>query len=362
MPAIAAEHLVAAVARENDLHAARRLPREQMQGDVGGAAERRVTARDEVVEIGEQLALLQHDLVMLGAEMLRELRRRGELASFVVGKSGRERGDALAVALHERDDRRRVVTAGEEDAHGARSAHGELDRLVELGDEALDRLALRAKVRGRFAVWRTPVADLAQVAELPQGVAARRELAHARHQRARPGHIAQREIVADRSEVDLAFRAGCGNERLQLGGEVKRRSGLAKIERLLAEAVSREHQPVLARVPEREGERAAQLLHHFLVPVLVGAQQELRIAGAAECIAAPAELLAQLRGVEDGAIEGERDTGRRVRKRRRHHHRASRIAVDEGAYAFGLVAMRERLDHRRQRAGMRRAVACCPAR
>ena len=287
-----------------------------MQRDVRRPGDRRVAAGDERRQRGEHVAPLEHDLVVLGAEVLRHARGDRQFAALVVGEAGRKGGEPLMVLPGERDDRRGVEAAGKEHAHGARRRHRQLDRLVQALNEALERLCRAAAQLPHLYIeavrWR-PVPRLAQRAELPESVSARRKLAHASDQRARAAHIALGEIFANGCAVDLYLDPGRAHQRSHLGGKAKRAAPLVQVERLLAEAVACEHQAVLARVPQREREGAAQLLDHILVPVLVGAQQELGVALRLERIAALRKLVAQLRGVEDRAVESERDAARRVR-------------------------------------------------
>ena len=121
-----------------------------------------------------------------------------------------------------------------------------------------------------------------------------------------------------------------------------------QMQRLLAEAVARQHQAVLARVPNGKRKGAAQLLHHVLVPLLVSAQQELGVRVAFERVTPLRELRAKRGGIEDRAVERERDAARRVGKRRRHHHRAPRLAVDDRGERLSIIAMRQRLGHGRE--------------
>ena len=132
------------------------------------------------------------------------------------------------------------------------------------------------------------------------------------------------------------------------------------MQRLLAEAVAREHQPLLARIPQREGEGAAQLLHHLLVPVLVGAQHELGVAPGGKGVSALGKRGAQLGRVHDRAVEGERDAARLVDEAGRHHDGAARLAVDERR-DVAVIAMRERLGHGGERVRIGRVGAGGPA-
>src|SRR5256885_2716812 len=143
---------------------------------------------------------------------------------------------------------------------------------------------------------RRPVTRLAKVAELPERVGARGELPHATHQCARAAHVALAQVVADRGHVDLGLDAGRAHQRLYFRGEIEDACRLVEVQRLLPEAVARKHQALLARVPQREGEGAAQVPDELLVPVLIGAQQELDSGLLLEGVSALHGLGAQLRG------------------------------------------------------------------
>ena len=139
------------------------------------------------------------------------------------------------------------------------------------------------------------------------------------------------------------------------------RSRLAQVERLLADAIAREHQALLARVPERERERAAQVMHHVLVPVLVGAGENFRRGIGPERVAAHGELGLELGVVGDGAIERDRQPGNLVVKRLAEHHAMPAVGA-EGAQVFAAgAAMRERLHHRDERAFLGRVAPCNPS-
>jgi hypothetical protein len=263
------------------------------------------------------------------------------------------------VARHEGHDRRRVEPPGEEGAERNVAhhlhAHGVVEALGELGDVARARRAAR---RTRLAVGRRPVAPLGELARAPRRRAPGRELADAAEERARTRHVAIRKVVPDGREVHLGTRAGQRQQRLDLGSEVQVLALLQQEERLLAEAVAREEEHAAARVPDGEGEHAAQALHHALAPVLPGAQQHLGVRGRREGVARSLELGAQLAEVVDLAVERERQARRRVAHRLVAAARiddgeaavpqqdaAARAGVDlAGPVAVG-AAVRDRLEH-----------------
>ena len=73
------------------------------------------------------------------------------------------------------------------------------------------------------------------------------------------GDVLQRKIRVDRVEVDVTVYARKLQQRLQLGSERKRPIGQARPhERLLAEPVTCEDEPLARSVPERKREHPAQ--------------------------------------------------------------------------------------------------------
>jgi hypothetical protein len=232
----------------------------------------------------------------------------------------------------------------------------QLHRFVQRAEETFDRVALRRGAAMRLAVGRRPIARLVQPAELPQRVARSPELAHALEQRARPRHVALREAIPHRAEVRPGRYAG-GKQCLGLGGEVQRAVRLAQVQGLLAEAVPREQQSLLARVPHGKRERTAQLLHHVLVPVLVGAKEHVLVAAAREAEPVPRELALELAGVGKRAIQDECDAGGRVAQRRAKHRLAARIGVHHALQRLARArAVRERRRHRPERRFVARAA------
>ena len=86
-------------------------------------------------------------------------------------------------------------------------------------------------------------------------------------------------------------------------------------QRLHPEAVSREHQPALPAIVDREGEDPAEPLHQRLACFFVQVDQHLRVRRAAEHVAAVGELTTQLAVVVDLAVEHHLYTAVLVRHR-----------------------------------------------
>ena len=84
---------------------------------------------------------------------------------------------------------------------------------------------------------------------------------------------------------------------------------------LFAESVARHEQALVARVPDGEGEHAAQVIDDILSPVLVCTQQDFRIGVARETVAQLGELPAQVAEVVDLAVERQCQAAGRIAHR-----------------------------------------------
>ena len=99
-------------------------------------------------------------------------------------------------------------------------------------------------------------------------------------------HVLQREVGVERGRVELARDAGQAEQRLQLRGERDRPVGQPRPEeRLLADAVAGEHEPLAAGIPEREREHPAEPLDEADAVLLVQVRDHRRVAGAAHLVA-----------------------------------------------------------------------------
>src|SRR5215210_3318189 len=100
----------------------------------------------------------------------------------------------------------------------------------------------------------------------------RGQLAHLAENRQRCRDRVEGEERFECVQVDLAPR-----KRAQLGGEGKLTSLCAVVERLDAEAVTREHEPAAARIPDRDREHAAEALGESISVFFVEVQDHLRV-------------------------------------------------------------------------------------
>src|SRR5687767_8605472 len=107
----------------------------------------------------------------------------------------------------------------------------------------------------------------------------------------------------ERGPVELPRDGRVCEQGLDLGGEEERARALPVVERLLAETVARDEETAPARVPHREGEHAAQVLHARLAVTLPRAQEDLRIARGREARAGRVERRSEIAEVVDLAVE-----------------------------------------------------------
>ena len=128
-------------------------------------------------------------------------------------------------------------------------------------------------------------------------------------------------------------------ERLDLAAVDQAAAVVLVVEGLDAEQVARAHQALLRRVPDGDGEHAAQLLEHAGSPRLVAVHDGLGVAVRDELVAQRLQLGAQLLEVVDLAVECDGDGAARVL-----HGLARALEVDDAqaAKAHGDAVVHEK--------------------
>jgi hypothetical protein len=106
---------------------------------------------------------------------------------------------------------------------------------------------------------------------------------------------------------DLPREIRVPEQRLDLRGEHQGPADFCIKERLLAEPVAGEHEPLPLRVPDREREHAIQRLGAPLPELLVKMDQDLGVAARLEAVPLRLERAAQLLVVVDLAVEDDLD-------------------------------------------------------
>ena len=284
---VAAMALVPPVARERDRHvAARHL------GQIGGGDHRGIGER--LVEVPHQArqqlegARAHDQLVVVGAQMLRDAARVGELAEILLLEPGAERLDRLAHRVaHERHHHARVDPARQERAERDVGHEPHAHRFRQ---ERAQPLAVVLLAPGALGLDRErPIALDPAAVRFAHQIVRRWELLHALQDRARRRDVLEREVVGDRARIDLARHSGVEGERLELGRERQPPAVVVVVERLDAEAVAPQHQTAAPAVVEPEREHPAQVLEQAQLVLLVEVEQGLGVAVAAEAMAASCE-------------------------------------------------------------------------
>src|ERR1051325_136014 len=115
--------------------------------------------------------------------------------------------------------------------------------------------------------------------------------------------------------IDCARDMAAGEERLHRRGGAEGGAVVGNVERLDAVRVAPDEQPPPLRIPDREGEHAAQQLDHPLAVVPVQLEQYLGVARGAEADAEALQARAQLGVVVDLAVEDDVQPPRRIAHR-----------------------------------------------
>ena len=188
--------------------------------------------------------------------------------------------------------------------------------------------------------------------------------------RARLGHVAEREVVLDRAAGRCRARSPpCASSDFSSEPKTSVPSRQQRVvQRLDAEAVARQEQRLLVAVPQREREHAAEALDAVLAPRLPGVHDDLGVAARAEDVAERLQLGDQLLVVVDLAVEDDDDAavlveqrllaGREVDDRQAAVAEADARLDVKAAFVGAAMVLRSR-SCARARARDRRAVRGC---
>ena len=222
------------------------------EGRATGASRMR---RPALRQARDHVARREHELVVLGAEVLRDLRRAAAARCARSPAKPSEKVPALS-----RRAARRAPPAPP--SRGRRRAARRRPSSI-CSFTASSSLSMKPSTGVRDRAW--PWRGLRSGAD---PVARSRAACRTATARGSPGRACGCRATAcagparsgRRGSPSTAPRSTSGlqprrlQQRLDLGGEEQRAVLLAEVQRLLAEAVAREQQALLARVPDREGE------------------------------------------------------------------------------------------------------------
>jgi hypothetical protein len=275
------------------LRASPQIQRER--GEVGHRFVEVIERRLDVV-LGDAL---DHQHVVDGAEMLRDDLRIIQFAEALVRIADGERPQLAGnVPPHQRDQRAGVEAAGEEHAeryvrHQVR-LHTFIEQRLHFEREVLDGLPREVPLlEAQIPILR----DL--------------RIEH----RLRRGHELEAEVIIERLPVQPTRHVFVLQDRLDLRREPQLAIAHVVVERLDADAVARDPQQLLARIPDRKREHPAQLLHRLDAVLLVRVDDDFRIRPALEQVPAPFEFGPQFEVIVDLPVEHDLDRTILVRHR-----------------------------------------------
>ena len=204
---VAAEELVAALARERHLHVLGGQLRDEVGRERGRVRERLVERLGERGQEQRRVGL-EHELVVVRAVALGDEPRVGELVERALLEADRERAERLGALLRgQRGQRRRVDPAREQ--HADRDVRDEVgaDGVAQPRTQLLDQLCLVVVPQRLGRCRRGPCVALEpDLALLPDEQVAGRELARVAEDRQRRRDRVEGEEGLQRLEVDLAAR------------------------------------------------------------------------------------------------------------------------------------------------------------
>ena len=302
--AVAAEALVAAVARQRDGHVlARELAYPVCRN-------RRAVGIGLVVRLRQRVDQAEIVAVDGFGEVPGPTALRNRVGERGLVESGFREGDGAGVdrvggqARHRCDHGARVDPSRQEGTERHVGDHAQPHGLAQPGPELLAGLALGEGIVQAEA--HVPV-----LARRGHGLIAadrermrRRELPRRAEDRAGLRHVPEREVLFHRERIDLAAESRMHEQRLQLRAEDERAVGEQRVvQRLDAQAVARKEQGFPSGVPQRECEHSAEPVHAALLPRLPGADDDFRVAAGAEPVPEPLQLPDERLEVVDLAVE-----------------------------------------------------------
>ena len=268
-----------------------------------------------------------------------EVGQRVDLGQLVLAAdivAHRERLDVGRVLAHAVRGQRAVDAARQE----AADLHvGDLMRRHRLVEHAVDLVGPLVQTLRLVDLVRDMVVALdVQLAALEHHEVAGQQLVHVLKHGLRVVHVLEAQVLRQHLAVEFLLERRVRQKRLDLAAVDQAVAVVLVVERLDAEQVARAHEALLRRVPDGDGEHAAQLLEHVGAPRLVAVDDGLGVAVRDELVAQRLKLGAQLLEVVDLAVE--RDGHRAVGVL---HGLARALEVDDAqaAEAHGDVVVHE---------------------
>ena len=156
------------------------------------------------------------------------------------------------------------------------------------------------------------------------------------------GHVPEGQELDERTRRDPGRARQHAEDGLRLGREEEPIAILAVIQRLLADAIARQHQPTPRRIPDGNGKHPAHLLESSLAEFRVERGNHLGVGRGREPAATAPQLVAQLHVVVDLAVL--------------HHGDAAAVDGNRLVPACGIDDAQARGRQRRRAAGRRAGI------
>lgn len=339
LPAVAAEHLVAALPGERHRRVLPDDAEQQVQGGVFVALrDREVVGLQDGGPQGrvEQVGRPERQLAVEGADVLgqqpgvdvvlvgpfagrsvqvRVAHRAGPDTALALGAAhlGGECGQGAGVESAREQGAQRYV--GDH-----LLLHDRFEQLAHRVDGPLQRVGVLGDLQ-------LPVPVLGEARPVDAHGAAGRDLPHTAEDRV-ARDLGHREDVPQPFGVQDGLEGGVGEDGLGLGTEEHTGRGLRVVQRLHAHPVPDEQQLLLVLVPDREGVDAFEPGGQRGTPLEVGPQDDLGVAARGEAVPQGDQLGAEFLEVVGLAAVGER--GARARRLTRRHRLAAALQVDDG--------------------------------
>ncbi len=134
-----------------------------------------------------------------------------------------------------------------------------------------------------------------------------RQAANSGEQRLLADHVAEAQVGVEHVEVEVARQRAVGEQGFDLAGEAQHAVALAQVERLHADVIDRQHEPLCVGVPQSEGVHPAQMGEQVKPVLLVEVDDRLAVALRAEVVFLLHQRAAQFFVVVDFAVEDQRN-------------------------------------------------------
>ncbi len=287
-------------------------------------ADRLVLVPHETRQRAEEVGVVDHDFVRVGADRPRHLAGIGQLAERAIVEGDREGLDrAIDLACHQRGDGAAVEAARQEHAERHVRHQTQANGRAQQVPEPLDQFGFRQPRQCRVGpVLRdVPVLRDLDTAVLVHEPMARQELVDALEQRFLARSRSRGQQFRDGGVIRPRLDQAAFENGLDLRREEQPLATLAArrharpVHRLLAHAVAREEQAPARRVPDGEREHAAEPQHAVVAPLLVGVNEHFSVGSRAVGVPGGFQLRPHQRVVVDLAVVGDPDAPVLVRQR-----------------------------------------------